>query len=408
MIISGGDGARSRSVTPTPMSMSLKVRPAPLLTGSALHKGCSPTGFGEDDVTPRSRGVTWNGIQYLQDVLAQLGLEDLEQLMSLRKAVDARCQELEAEAKRKSQAAGNRLPDIPFADDDAVKDLNLTGKLADWDIGSRELGAGRYAKVFNAKHRPSGRAEAVKIIAKKELTSDEDWVNACNEHKALSKLGKHPNLSWYTGAWQCEDRIFFFLSFAKGKELFDFIKLRQQSKKQVPQDAVVQVFSNITSALAHCHQHEICHRDLKPENIVIHQDYTAKLVDFGCACPRFELETQCVGSMPFIAPEFLCGTAIDGAPADVWSFGIVVLEMLHGLRALPKGLGWDTTETSTTDCGLQLSTCFADPVQGLAQVRSKIGVTTKFGGDEVFVGMLHADPQKRPTAETLSKATLIA
>ena len=43
-----------------------------------------------------------------------------------------------------------------------------------------------------------------------------------------------------------------------------------------------------------------------------------------------------------------------------------------------------------------------------AQVRSTIGVTTKFAGDEVLVGMLHADPQKRPTAGTLCKASLIA
>jgi len=411
-----GAGSRSRSVTPTPMAMKAQTSLPRINTQGALwgevdDDTSTPRNFGEDDLTPRDRGVAWNGIQYLGHVLGGLGIDDLDELKSLRDAVDARCRELEEEAKRASQAAGNRLPDIPFVENNEGQHLKLSGKLGEWDVGSRELGAGRYAKVFNAKHRPTGRAEAVKIIAKKELTSEEDWVNAFNEHKALSKLGQHPNLSWYSGALQCEERIYFFMAFAKGKELFDFIKLRQQNKSQVPQGAVVQVFKNITSALAHCHQRDICHRDLKPENIVIQQDYTAKLVDFGCACPRLELDacvTQCVGSMPFISPEFLCGTATDGAPADVWSLGIVLLEMIHGLRALSKGMEWESTEVSTEDCGAQLLTCFADPVQGLAQVRAKIGNTTPFAGDEVLVGMLHADPEKRPTAEVLSKAPLIA
>lgn len=194
------------------------------------------------------------------------------------------------------------------------------------------------------------------------------------------------------------------MPFVKGKDLFDFVKMREQNKKPVPRDAVIEIFSSISKALACCHQSGICHRDLKPENIMVQQDYTAKLVDFGCACPRLELTGQCCGTMPFIAPEFLCDTAIDGAPADVWSLAVVLLEMLHGLRALSKVLGWETNKTFSKECGSQLMALFADPAEGLARIRSSLGVSAdfRFAGDEMLASMLDANPEMRPAAEALA------
>merc|ERR1712107_945552 len=133
--------------------------------------------------------------------------------------------------------------------------------------------------------------------------------------------------------------------------------------------------ASIASALAHCHAAGICHRDLKPENIVVEQDYTAKLLDFGCACSRYQLQTQCVGTMPFIAPECLLGNATDGAPADVWSLGVVVLEMRFGLRALTRVMAWEQMLPSKQGCGNQLLTFFADPRQGLAQLKRLVSFT---------------------------------
>merc|ERR1712050_11357 len=131
------------------------------------------------------------------------------------------------------------------------------------------------------------------------------------------------------------------MDFAPGKELFDFMKLRQQNRTPISKDAIKGISRSISLGLAHCHHLGICHRDLKPENVIVQQDYTAKLVDFGCACSRFKLQTQCVGTMPFISPECLANTATDGAPADVRSLGVVVLEMRFGLRAMTRAMRWE-------------------------------------------------------------------
>merc|ERR1712056_94826 len=153
--------------------------------------------------------------------------------------------------------------------------------------------------------------------------------------------------------------------FASGKELFDFIKVRHQNNAGVKTEAIAAITASVSSALAHCHQNEVCHRDLKPENIIVQGGYTAKLVDFGCACSRFKLQTQCVGTMPFISPECLTNTATDGAPADVWSLGVVVLEMRFGLRAMTRAMGWENHLPPMAECAAQLSLWFVKPADGL-------------------------------------------
>jgi serine/threonine protein kinase len=246
---------------------------------------------------------------------------------------------------------------------------------------------------------------AAKVIEKGNVSNDEEWQNLRNEHDALRKIGRHQNIAWLAEALQSEMRLYFFLDFVKGKELFDFLKLRQQNKTPVPKAAVEQISSSMSSALCHIHACGICHRDIKPENIIVQQDYVAKLVDFGCACPRLELQPEMVGTLPFIAPEFLMSSAHDGAPADVWSFGVVMLEMFSGLRIMSKALGWDAQETPVKECGSTLSTLFADPLRGLAQVRSCAGVDQCSENDDLLASMLHADPDQRPTAEALCRAS---
>jgi len=185
-----------------------------------------------------------------------------------------------------------------------------------WSLGSK-LGVGRFATVYSATNQ-AGRKEAVKVISKKEVAAADDWANVANEYKALRSLGPHPNMLCLTGALQSAERMYFFMDLADGQDLFDFISLR--GGKPVAQEVIQAISSSILSALAHCHGHDTCHRDLKPENIIVQKDYTAKLVDFGCACPCQQPQgPRCVGTLPFIAPECLSGQSRDGAAADVWS-----------------------------------------------------------------------------------------
>lgn len=338
--------------------------------------------------------------------MARLDYNDVDSLTSIRDLLDTRRKELEDDETSRSKfrrTEAPRLPKIPFVEDG--KSSGCSAAVGDWDI-TREIGAGAFAKVFAAKNRLTRNAEAVKVILKEGLTSDEDWRSVRSEHDALACVGQHPNIAGLTGALQSQGCIYFFMVFAKGKDLFRFLELRQQNRSSLPKPALVEIFSSISRALAHCHGSGICHRDLKPENIVVEQDYTAKLVDFGSACPRLELKgkDQCIGTIPFIAPEFLCGNACDGAPADVWSLGVVLMEMLYGLRALTKALGWNNSEASAEKRGSQLLKYFSDPAAGLAHVRSHLDFAAQFEGEEMLIGMLNVQPPSRPIADSLLEA----
>lgn len=337
-------------------------------------------------------------------LLANMSKDELEELKALRDAVDARCKELEAGAQKDKVTESmniTQLPQVAFVDDGGKGlDGNLK-RLGDWDI-TRHLGDGRYGKVFQAKSQAAsnGCTHVAKMISLENL-NPEDMMTIRSEYDALKKVGQHPCIAGLTGALQSEANVYFFMELAKGKELFDFIKIRQQNSTPVRQEAIAQVASSISSALAHCHEVGICHRDVKPENIIIDKDYSAKLIDFGCACPRFELGNQLVGTIPFIAPELFLDSASDGAPADVWSLAVVLIEMLHGLRAIPKALGWDKSSTPEIECGRQLQSLFVEPARGLAHVQACLATTTTYVGHDKLVSMLHADPSQRPTANQL-------
>merc|ERR1712176_254196 len=65
-----------------------------------------------------------------------------------------------------------------------------------------------------------------------------------------------------------------------------------------------------------------------------------KLVDFGCAVQGEHTVSSIVGTMPFIAPEVLIYKSSSPFIADMWSCGVVMLEMLSGTGALNRSMGW--------------------------------------------------------------------
>jgi len=99
-----------------------------------------------------------------------------------------------------------------------------------------------------------------------------------------------------------------------------------------------------SASVEHLHSLQICHRDLKPENYVF-QDSSSKdsepvlkLVDFDSAVVQ-QPNTCCrqiCGTLPFVAPEVYLSNSYDGFSADIWSLGIVLLEIACGTAVLER------------------------------------------------------------------------
>ena len=94
----------------------------------------------------------------------------------------------------------------------------------------------------------------------------------------------------------------------------------------------------VAGALAYVHSRGIVHRDVKPANILIAEDATAKLTDFGVAklldAARITTTGTTLGTPNYLSPEQASGGPITGA-SDVYSLGLVLLECLTGVVALP-------------------------------------------------------------------------
>ncbi|GMT26625.1 hypothetical protein PFISCL1PPCAC_17922, partial [Pristionchus fissidentatus] len=91
--------------------------------------------------------------------------------------------------------------------------------------------------------------------------------------------------------------------------------------------------TSIASGIQYLHRNKTLHRDLKPENVLIDSNGTAKLCDFGLARDFVNKSTMMtvIGTRPYMAPELIrqsnCSEKI-----DVWSFGIIIWEIITGRR----------------------------------------------------------------------------
>ena len=120
------------------------------------------------------------------------------------------------------------------------------------------------------------------------------------------------------------------------------------SKGPIPLDEALPIAKQIAEALEAAHEAGVIHRDLKPANIKVREDGTVKVLDFGLAkaldtAPAGDpsqsptltaAATQMgviMGTAAYMSPEQARGKTVNER-ADIWSFGVVLYEMLTGSR----------------------------------------------------------------------------
>ena len=211
-----------------------------------------------------------------------------------------------------------------------------------------KLGEGGMGEVWKAEDTKLGREVAIKVLPE-AFTADPERLARFEREARLLASFNHPRIAGIYGLEDIDGQKMLIMQVAEGETLAQRI-----DRGPVPVDQALKIALQIIDGLEAAHEKGIVHRDLKPANITLTADNRVTLLDFGLA-KALETSDAASGSRPqsvslsptltaqmttagvllgtaaYMSPEQARGESADRR-ADVWAFGIVLMEMLIGNR----------------------------------------------------------------------------
>jgi serine/threonine protein kinase/cephalosporin-C deacetylase-like acetyl esterase len=200
------------------------------------------------------------------------------------------------------------------------------------------IGKGGMGEVFRARDSRLGRAVAIKFLPE-SLQQDKTARKRFSREARSAAALDHPFICKIYEAGCFEGRDYIVMEYVEGTTLQ--AKLAQGI---LPHAEALRLAVELAEALEKAHKKGIIHRDLKPSNIMLTAEGHIKIMDFGLArlaqqkAPSdslAEIESQLtepgaiLGTVPYMSPEQVNGKELDGR-SDIFSFGVVLYEMLSG------------------------------------------------------------------------------
>ncbi|MDI1434631.1 serine/threonine-protein kinase [Polyangium sorediatum] len=209
----------------------------------------------------------------------------------------------------------------------------------------RAIGAGTMGTVWAAEEIDTRREVAIKLLSKSTTELRQRFLR---EVRLSSRLS-HPNIVRLLDAGETDDgEPFLALELLSGESLADMLK----NKRRIEPKVAARIARDIANALEAAHQAKIMHRDLKPANVFLHRapgagedEFVVKVLDFGVAKslgPTEETQAtmtgMVIGSPGYMSPEQVGVRADIDHRTDLWSLGILLYELLAGVRPFTGSL----------------------------------------------------------------------
>jgi Tol biopolymer transport system component len=216
-------------------------------------------------------------------------------------------------------------------------------RLGPYEIAA-PLGTGGMGEVFRARDTRLNRDVALKLLPDAFAADHDRLARFRREAQVLASLN-HPHVAAIYGLEESDGHLALVLELVEGQTLD--ARLR---RGPIPIAECLAIAGQIAEGLEAAHERGIIHRDLKPANVKITPDGSVKLLDFGLAKAMHADEgptasdlsqspTQTsptdtgviLGTAAYMSPEQARGKPVDKR-TDIWSFGVVLFEMLTGRR----------------------------------------------------------------------------
>jgi Tol biopolymer transport system component/predicted Ser/Thr protein kinase len=218
-----------------------------------------------------------------------------------------------------------------------------------------ELGRGGMGVVYKARDTLLSRLVALKVLPPEKLGDPERRERFIREAKAASALN-HPGIVAVHDVLHAGGQDVIVMELVEGETLEELL-----ARGRLPPGKALDYAIRLADALARAHAAGIVHRDLKPANVMVSRDGDLKILDFGLAKlteAPFPDETArtvtrdrtrltearvIVGTVAYMSPEQASGLPVD-ARSDLFSFGLILYEMLTGKHPLAGGSMAETLE----------------------------------------------------------------
>jgi Tol biopolymer transport system component len=227
-------------------------------------------------------------------------------------------------------------------------------RLGPYEIVS-PLGVGGMGEVYRATDTNLKRTVAVKVLPESVAGDADRLARFQREAEVLASLN-HPNIAHIHGLEKSAGATALVMELVEGPTLAD-----RFAQGAIPVSEALPIAKQIAEALEAAHEQGIINRDLKPANIKVREDGTVKVLDFGLAkameptgvalpsvsqpptitTPVMTQAGMILGTAAYMSPEQARGATVDKR-ADLWAFGVVLWEMLTGMRLFEGATVSDT------------------------------------------------------------------
>lgn len=208
-------------------------------------------------------------------------------------------------------------------------------RLGDRYVLQQRIASGGMSDVWRGLDDVLQREVAVKVM-RADPDNEEIFAQRFRDEALHSAALMHSNITTVFDYGEDDHLSFLVMELVPGLPLSAII--REQGAMEP--ESVRSIIGQSALALGVAHEARVVHRDVKPANILLRPDGVVKLTDFGIARALDAIghtrTGEMLGTPNYISPEQALGEQATGA-SDLYSLGVVALEMLNGERPFDRG-----------------------------------------------------------------------